>query len=411
MRHRLVGGQAPIWRGCTVKIVGLTQRGFDKSFSGAIRPSFNGRVGQVVKDFLDDKSDAIVVVQLEETEDFKSNLKQNVGRVYLELDASGPPPSHYSCDPNGYKKQALHARKDTNKERRGMMIHHHPKGPNIPNGEPCGGKDTETCTKAHFPKPVSKLTTVSDDGNILLHERNESEIMVVCYNPWLMLYFQCHLNVEVVVSSVNVILYLFKIFQYVMKGSGIGDINRITVTRADAEPDEVGDFYRVKETASTEAFRRHASMPSVTFTPAVRKLVAHGRRTRSTNPKDKDDGLSDLEVYFARPPLPELDNVLFEPFSKNWHSSRKLGGALNSKAGRLANDPLCLMHYAGDGRAVYIGTNPTGLRDNSPPIDECYYWRRATATTTTLSVWRLKNTPVKSGDVFYLRKLLKRFPA
>ena len=391
-------------------------RGFKKKFLGSLAPEFNGRTGEVVDDEVDPKlmDDSIVMVRLAPVQLAPTGADATqlvrVGRVYLELDTSGQAPSHYSVDPKGYKQVSRINSKGLSGNRRGMMIHQHPGGPNVPNGETCGG-NPDKCTKAHFPKPVSKITTVSDDGNILLHERDESEIMVVCWNPWLMLYFQCHLNVEVVVSSINVILYLFKIFQYIMKGTGIGDVNGLTITRRDAPPDEVGDFYRVKETSSTEAFRRHASMNSVTFTPAVRKLVPHGRRARSTNPKDKDDGLSDLEVYMARPPLPELDSVQFEPFNKEWLSSRKLAGAPNNKAGRLANDPICLMHYAGDGRAVYIGTDPTSLRENSQTIGQCYYWRRATATTTTLPVWRIKSVPIKQGDVFYLRKLLKRFAA
>ena len=80
-------------------------------------------------------------------------------------------------------------------------------------------------------------------------------------------------------SGTNVISYLFKMFNYIWKMSGVGDTNRIQLCSPTDEPrDEVGEFFNAKETCGTEAFRRMARMPSIMFVPHVEKVAVHAQR-------------------------------------------------------------------------------------------------------------------------------------
>lgn len=88
---------------------------------------------------------------------------------------------------------------------------------------PCMSKDTKKCTK-NFPKKFNNKTTFNSSGYPLYIRRNDIKKInykgkyhnriadnrfVVSYNPYLLLKFNCHINVEVC-STVQCIKYLFK---------------------------------------------------------------------------------------------------------------------------------------------------------------------------------------------------------
>ena len=411
---RLVSGQAVRLKGCAVRIVGLSERMRNKGFC-MLDASYNGRLATVLCDYISANDDSCVRVRLNRLphDSAVDSLEHVVPRAFIEH-VSGVR-DHYSLHPYSDNKKLGGHYTDPSVavcNRRGRMIHNHPKGPKVPNGEACGGKDCTKCTKAHFPKSVAEFTHIDAD-NVLQYWRDNADIMVVAWNAWVMLYFSSHINIEVVVSTCNVLAYLFKLFTYIWKGVGHGDTNRarIKVTKRFEEGcDEVGEHFTCKETCATEAFRRQAQMPSVYFVPSVDKLLVHCRRKRDNSHGIRDEGLTEFETYLARPCLSSLDATLFEDFHTEWNCSRTLAGAPKacSLLRKSASDPSCLLHYARDGRAVYVGADPTSLRENSQPVPSCYYWRRADAQSTEpQKLHRLKPLAVKSGDAFYLRKLIR----
>ena len=376
-----------------------------------LHPSHNGREGKVICDWLDEWNDTVVVVVL------VRHATDRPSRAYVELVRGEP--DHYSLhayNPSVALRGGFRDESVPHTDRRGRMIHNHPKGPAIPNGQPCGGNDCTPCKKAHFPKPPSQFTTIGPDG-FVLYRRGPADIMVVAWNAWVALYLESHVNIEVIVSGGNVVQYLFKLFTYIWKGAGVGDVNKAQLQHEWDCDDEVGHYFRVLETCDTEAFRRMAQMATVIFFPRIEKLIVHAPRARSNNPNERDDGLSDLEYYFARPPLAELDAVLYEPFHMRWSAARKLEDAPKRALPPLPSDPPCLAHYAADGRPVYRGADPTALRGGGGgggvrAIEACYYWTRIAAPREqVVKRWRIKHVSAKKGDVFYLRKLLVQFPA
>jgi len=259
-------------------------------------------------------------------------------------------------------------------------------------------------------------------------------MMIVPYNPWVTFYFEAHINVEVVASPLNALAYLFKMIQYVWKIAGGVETNAGHVVHgaaaerarerarqpqqqdADAaeppqctDPDEVGDHFSMKQTCDTEAFRSPAGMAVVHFTPRVERLVGHGQRRRSANQEEDDTGLSDQELYFARPPLPTLDDVLFEAFVVEWDWSRTAEGAPNEALSRLATDPPCLLYYDRSGRAIYRGEDPSPLRLNARPVPTYLYYERRPSEQPAL--YRLKPVPQSKGDDHYARLLLRHVAA
>ncbi|XP_028085941.1 uncharacterized protein LOC114286913 [Camellia sinensis] len=81
--------------------------------------------------------------------------------------------------------------------------------------------------KRRFPKPFSSITTLGNDS-YPIYRRREGESVplesnpsvfvnnswVILYNPWLLLKYDCHINLEIC-SSVTSVKYLYK---YVYKG-------------------------------------------------------------------------------------------------------------------------------------------------------------------------------------------------
>ena len=104
---------------------------------------------------------------------------------------------------------------------KGKLIHKHHNGPCVPDAH-CKPKGRSEC-KDRYPKPEATYTHWTEDGYIN-YRRGPADIMVVPYNPWIMLHFTSHINVEFVCSATNVVLYLFKLMKYILKG---GDVNRL----------------------------------------------------------------------------------------------------------------------------------------------------------------------------------------
>ncbi|XP_021736252.1 uncharacterized protein LOC110702815 [Chenopodium quinoa] len=119
---------------------------------------------------------------------------------------------------------------------------------------PCGvGHRNSSCMengvcKRKFPKPFSASTIQgdnsypvyrcrSDRAAVPLHENSSTYVdnsWVVPYNPWLLLKYDCHINVEIC-SSIKSVKYLYK---YVHKG-----VDRVSMeVRAGADNNEIQQF-------------------------------------------------------------------------------------------------------------------------------------------------------------------------
>jgi hypothetical protein len=188
-------------------------------------------------------------------------------RVCLTWIDGGAPPSHYTLRPYTRSRKT-----------KGPMIHEHNGGANTPahwcmkHGE-CG---------SYFPKEPSTHTKMGACG-FIEYERGPADVMVVAYNPWLIFYHMCHLNVEVVCSGVRSVLYLFKLLRYVFK---VHETNRAQVVedgdemhgtqdreerthRRNLPRDQVNHWFAVQETCPPYALRGHAARPLFVMVPDV----------------------------------------------------------------------------------------------------------------------------------------------
>ena len=100
-------------------------------------------------------------------------------------------------------------------------------------GDRCQDPNTKKCSKG-FPKAARDTTLWLTDGGYPAYKRlfsDPNNINVVPYNPYLLLKFNAHINVELY-SSVKSIQYLYK---YVIKGS---DAANIAIRRDAGDPPE-----------------------------------------------------------------------------------------------------------------------------------------------------------------------------
>jgi hypothetical protein len=315
--------------------------------------------------------------------------------------------------------------------RKGLMIHNHPKGPDVcpPHCVRQGSKNKKC--KSYFPKDTCDTTKVDDNGRVQ-YRRRACDVMVVPFNPWISLYFMSHINVEVVCSAVQVISYLFK---YILKGS---DTNRIQLIpagaaqqgsqgstdnsthRRDVRPDEISEWRNATETCAPLAYRRCCGHLNYIQEPSVESIVIHTQRTRED---DNDTGLSDFEIYMARPLLSSLDNMTVDAFYMKWMTGTELlqdaYGTVVKKGtapaiGRLptpeeSDQVPTLAYFSKSGRQVYRGVDPTTLRLNSSTVlPPRLYWKRADDDP---KLTRLKRVPFGSGQNYYLRLLATKIGA
>jgi hypothetical protein len=118
-----------------------------------------------------------------------------VGVKGLELDDDG---EHWSCKPNAPRHKVAGAK----------MIHYH-KHIDVPE-DWCRKPSTGECKGVQgvsFPAPIAAASFITGERK-LNYRRGPNDRMVVPYNPWLLLYFRSHINVQVS-STTNVIYYLF----------------------------------------------------------------------------------------------------------------------------------------------------------------------------------------------------------
>ncbi len=139
------------------------------------------------------------------------------------------------------------------------------------------------CSKS-FPKEFSESTIIGNDSYPVYRRRDNGRTIsktntagteyqldntwVVPYNPFLSLYFNCHLNVEVC-SSISAVKYLFK---YVYKGP---DRAMVAVADPNQPVDEINSYQDVRYICASEAFWRIYGLGLHEETPTVCRLPVH----------------------------------------------------------------------------------------------------------------------------------------
>ncbi|MCI03859.1 ATP-dependent DNA helicase PIF1, partial [Trifolium medium] len=157
---------------------------------------------------------------------------------------------------------------------------------------PCGAANVNSpcmngsrhCSK-FFPKKYKSSTTVDEDGYPSYKRRDTGVVVqkngvkldngnVVPYNPFLLMRYQAHINVESCNKS-NAIKYLFK---YVNKGPDRSNIQITNGKSAANEPeivDEIKRFYDCRYLSPSEAVWRLLAFDIHQKFPAVIRLSIH----------------------------------------------------------------------------------------------------------------------------------------
>ncbi|KAG7429200.1 ATP-dependent DNA helicase pif1 [Fusarium oxysporum f. sp. raphani] len=213
-----------------------------------------------------------------------------------------------------------------------------------------------------FPHPLSRRTTFDPQGRIHFRRREEEDAWVVPYMPSLILYMDCHINVDVCLS-VNIF---------------------IDDSPASDTPDEYKDYIAARYLSSSEAAYRIFSFSIVTKEPSVRCLPVHlenhqlGQMWRASG---NQSFMSDLLWYFQRPRRPPFDNPEF--YARFYYDSWQLGRALRD------NHIFMFLTHSDRG-----------------PRQRVLIERRHGEVIT-----RIHAIPPRVGELFYLRILLQNRPA
>ncbi|XP_056697701.1 uncharacterized protein [Spinacia oleracea] len=152
---------------------------------------------------------------------------------------------------------------------------------------PCGaGHRNSSCMengvcKRKFPKPFSASTIQGDNSYpiyrrrgdlpaVPLHENSTTYVdnsWVVPYNPWLLLKYDCHINVEIC-SSIKCVKYLYK---YVHKG-----VDRISMeVRTRTDTNEIQQFIDARWVCAPEALWRIYQFTLTRMCPSMERLQLH----------------------------------------------------------------------------------------------------------------------------------------
>ena len=150
-----------------------------------------------------------------------------------------------------------------------FMIHGHCGERNL--NSPCMDEKKEKCTK-NFPKPFNDSTMYNTTGYPLYRRRNDANKwadnrFVVPYNPYLLLLFNYHVNVEVC-STILSIKYLFKYcykshdcaliemktYSKITEGENV-DTNDI-IDNVELEYDEIKQYINTRYVCPSEAMHR-----------------------------------------------------------------------------------------------------------------------------------------------------------
>lgn len=170
-----------------------------------------------------------------------------------------------------------------------------------------------------IPCLIPVLAGVDPITGILLFARfNECDRLVVPYNPWILMTFNCHCNVQVCCSRAC-IGYLYK---YVFKGV---DKAKVNFNRIDPETgevisssNEIDEYHDGRYLSAAEAAWRVMGYTVYSMTAKVDNIDCH-----LPGESKKDEGSSMIEKYLDRPQLPEFESLTLIDFYDKYICSTK----------------------------------------------------------------------------------------
>jgi hypothetical protein len=220
------------------------------------------------------------------------------------------------------------------------------------------------------------------------HRRRRAEDqLIVSHIPWLILKYDCHINVEFS-SGVALFQYLFKYF-FKSPDQANWKVSKAPSNSSNASGanprlrnpvDEIRDYERGRYLSSIEAATRLASFHISQKLPGVKRLPIHlpGRQYSQMGRKDGSESDGTLLVrYMTRPRHPDLDNLTYVEFG--------------SKCRLEKHEPDKVMHRLQVLEDVHPGHPRMRIRFYEPGH---------------VGVSRIQMVYPRHGDVFYLRALL-----
>ncbi len=266
---------------------------------------------------------------------------------------------------------------------------------------PCSSESNRPCIVNHkctkgYPRPFSNATKLNENGYPSYRRRSPQEEggftgtlrngttvdnrWVVPYNPFLLLKYNCHLNMEMC-ASITSVKYLYK---YIYKGSDRATIEIGTSTETEIDTlnsnskDEIKQYLDGRYISPPEAMWRIYSFPLQWRSPNVVSLSVH---------------LQDEQmVYFART---EDEQEQKEILEKTQNTT--LMGWFNLNREEHENPPT----YTTKATELYYHEIPKYYTLNHKK-----QWRRRKNMQSNTAVGRLNMVNPAQGEQYYLRLLL-----
>jgi hypothetical protein len=215
--------------------------------------------------------------------------------------------------------------------------------------------------------------------------RDEEDRLIVSHIPWLILKYDCHINIEFS-TGVQLFQYLFKYFFKPLDSANW----KVTIEHlADNIPrslggrkpiDEIRDYERGRYLSSIEAATRLASFHITQKEPGVKRLPIHLPEKQYGQMARKNGSQSDATLlirYLARPKHPDLDNLTYVEFGSKCrletHDSNKKMHELDVLEDEYPDRPCMRIRFYQPGH---------------------------------ISICRIQMVYPRHGDVFYLRAIL-----
>ncbi|XP_058188055.1 uncharacterized protein LOC131304732 isoform X1 [Rhododendron vialii] len=242
-----------------------------------------------------DRPDLIARVFRSKFEEFKDDIlnKYVLGKVtayvyVIENQKRGLPHAHILLildendklkTPDDYDSvvRAEIADKEIKPELYNVVVNHMIHGPCGSYNANCPCMKNGVCKKK-FPKKFANVTTMGNDSYPIYQRRPPrpsdngertaiDNSWVVPYNPWLILKYNCHINVEIC-SSIISVKYLYK---YVYKGP-----DRVSLeVRPAPNYDEIQQFVDARWVCAPEAVWKIFKFPMTRMYPSVERLQIH----------------------------------------------------------------------------------------------------------------------------------------
>ncbi|XP_034236438.1 uncharacterized protein LOC117642399 [Thrips palmi] len=213
---------------------------------------------------------------------------------------------------------------------------HGPCGTNYRTDFPCWDSQKSQCSK-FFPKSETETTHIDEKGfvhyrrnynnKVPMKVRNREILVhdgwVVPYNPYLLLRYQAHINLEIS-SSRKVIKYLFK---YLAKGSSLQNVRVLPLHEQQDEPEEYATRRMI---GASDACWRFLDFDLTVCEPTVEMLPVHleGEQSVMFRPGNEAEAVnastSKLLLYMQRPADPVFDDLTYQSFYENFivHTKR-----------------------------------------------------------------------------------------